>query len=176
MAYPNYSTDHILSSLNGYNTQGTGTVAGGSSAGTYNSSSPTSSVTVPLPDPIQTAATNTPLPEMAGGGNYGGGGGNHVDPKTGASGFGWNMGTLDLVLGGIKTIGNLWASWQQNKLAKEQLKMQTDLANINVANQIDAYNTALEDKTRHRASFNELSQGESDAYLASHKLEDRQIG
>jgi hypothetical protein len=110
---------------------------------------------------------------MAGGnipGATGPGGGAKKSP------FGMNFGTLDLVLGGINTIGGLWAAWQQNKLAKEQLKMQTEMANINVANQISAYNTALEDKTRHRASYMEEDPATTEKYLASHKLEERQIG
>jgi hypothetical protein len=162
----------ILTALGGYNTQGTGTLPGGSSAGAFNSPSPTvaPASTTTTTDPTTTAAENTPTPATT----TTTGTGTNLAPDS-TNQFGWNLGTLDLVLGGVKTIGGLWAAWQQNKLAKQQLAMQKETTNINLANQISAYNTALEDKTRHRASYQELPQSESDAYLASHKLANRQI-
>lgn len=148
----------------------------------YTNGVTTAAPTSTIVDPLNPTAT-APLPEMAGGGGantltgkgVGDVGGGNLAPGA-KNTFGWNLGSLDLVLGGIKTIGGLWAAWQENKLAKEQLKLQQQTTNANFANQVSAYNTALEDKTRHRASFNELPQAEADAYLASHKLDKVNIG
>ena len=141
-------------------------------AGGYGSGYPTGAGVDPnvpvvptFTDPIVTAASNTPGTNLAPKTDTGG------SSSKGLSGFGWNTGTLDLVLNGISTIGSLWAAWQSNKLAKEQLAMQRNTTNANFANQIMAYNTALEDKTRHRASFNELPAAEVNSYLNSHRLQ-----
>ena len=122
-------------------------------------------------DPLATAATNTPLP----GGSSSYGLGDNLSDSTG-SGLGWNTDTLKLALGGIETIGGLWAAWEQNKLAKEQLELQKDTTNINLANQISAYNTTLEGKTAHRAAFSGLSDAEVNDYLNTHRLQEQSIG
>ena len=85
-------------------------------------------------------------------------------------GLGWNMGTGQLALGGLQTIGSLWNAWQANKLAKEQFKFQKDFANTNLANQIQSYNTTLADRTRARTFTEGGSDAEAQAYIDANQL------
>ena len=88
----------------------------------------------------------------------------------GGSGLGWNLNTAQLALGGLQTIGNLWQAWEANKLAKEQFKFQKDFANENLANQIQSYNTTLEDRTRARSFTEGGSAEDAQAYIDKNKL------
>lgn len=87
-----------------------------------------------------------------------------------ASGLGFNVGTGKLVLGGIQAIGNLWAAWQANKNAREQFAFQKDVTNTNLANQMKAYNTTLEDRINSRYFTEGKSTDAASAYIADHKL------
>lgn len=93
-----------------------------------------------------------------------------IDPIGGAGpaasgGLGFNMDTLKLGLGGIQTIGNLWNSYQANKLAKETFNYTKDITDQNMANSIQGYNTSLADRIRARGAFEGQSQAEQDAYI-----------
>lgn len=87
-----------------------------------------------------------------------------------STGFGFNAPTANLVLGGLQTIGSLWQAWQANKLAKEQFKFQKDITETNLANQIQSYNTALEDRTRVRAFTEGMNPSDAQAYLDANRL------
>ena len=87
--------------------------------------------------------------------------------------LGMNIGTGQLVLGGIGTIGNLWASWQAQKLAKEQFNYQKDITDTNLANQIQSYNTALTDRITSRGFTQGDSQSTIDQYIEENSLRDR---
>jgi hypothetical protein len=88
------------------------------------------------------------------------------------SGLGFNVGTLGLALGGLNTIGNLWQAFESNKLAKQQFNFSKNFAMKNLANQIQTYNTSLEDKINSRYYTQGQSQDEANAYIQSHKLDD----
>ncbi|ESX17531.1 hypothetical protein X766_15840 [Mesorhizobium sp. LSJC255A00] len=88
------------------------------------------------------------------------------------TGLGFNAGTLGLALGGLNTIGNLWQAFESNKLAKQQFAFQKNFAMKNLANQIQTYNTSLEDKINSRYFTQGQSQDEANAYIQSHKLDD----
>ena len=85
----------------------------------------------------------------------------------------WNLGTGQLVLGGIGTIGNLWSAWQAQKLAKEQFNYQKGITDTNVANQIQSYNTALSDRINSRGFIQGDSQSTIDQYIEENSLRDR---
>ena len=85
----------------------------------------------------------------------------------------WNLGTGQLVLGGIGTIGNLWAAWQAQKLAKDQFNYQKDITDTNLANQIQSYNTALSDRINSRGFIQGDSQSTIDQYIEENSLRDR---
>jgi hypothetical protein len=92
--------------------------------------------------------------------------------------LGWNMDTMKLGLAGIQVAGNLYGAWQAQKLAKENLAMQRDFGEQNMANAIMAYNTTLQDKMRGRVAAEAgqaggTSQAQADEYLRTHELQRR---
>ena len=86
--------------------------------------------------------------------------------------LGFNLGTGQLALGAIGTLGNLWAAFQAQKLAKEQFDFQKGVTNTNLANQIQSYNTSLVDRINARSFMQGDSQGTTDAYIAANSLKD----
>ena len=90
--------------------------------------------------------------------------------------LGMNIGTGQLLLGGIGTIGNLWASWQAQKLAKEQFNYQKGITDTNLANQIQSYNTGLSDRITSRGFTQGDSQSTIDQYIEKNSMQDRRKG
>ena len=90
--------------------------------------------------------------------------------------LGMNIGTGQLVLGGIGTLGNLWSAWQAQKLAKEQFNYQKDITDTNLANQIQSYNTALTDRMTSRGFTQGDSQSTIDQYIEKNSMQDRRNG
>lgn len=86
--------------------------------------------------------------------------------------LGFNLGTGNLVLGGIGTIGDLWMAYQAQKMAKEQFAFQKDMMNANFANQLQSYNTALTDKINSRTAQEGGDTADAQAYIDNNKLED----
>ena len=84
----------------------------------------------------------------------------------------WNLGTGQLVLGGIGTIGNLWSAWQAQNLAKEQFNYQKGITDTNLANQIQSYNTALSDRINARGFVQGDSQSTIDQYIKENSIRD----
>lgn len=89
------------------------------------------------------------------------------------NGFGWNANTLNFGMQGLQGLGNLWGAWQSNKLARDQLNFTKDFANRNLANQTQAYNTALEDRGRARAAVEGQTSAEAQAYIDRNRLPTR---
>lgn len=97
-----------------------------------------------------------------------------VSPTTFPGGFGGTdifgeFGPASIALGGLKTLGSIWNSFQQNKLAKKSLKFQKKAFQTNLANSTKVYNTALEDRIRARFATEGRS-GEADAKIAANRL------
>jgi len=95
------------------------------------------------------------------------------DPVSGPGqmgGLGMNLDTLKLGLSGLGTIGNLWAAFEARNLAKKQFNFTKDVTNTNLANSIQSYNTALEDRARSRAKVEGQSSGEMQGYIDKNKL------
>lgn len=124
---------------------------------------------------LQGAASGYQTPQ----GITGPGVGQQVAPQVGginnnlSTPLGMNLGTGQLVLGGIGTIGNLWSAWQAQKLAKEQFNYQKDITDTNLANQIQSYNTALTDRITSRGFTQGDSQSTIDQYIEENSLRDR---
>ena len=78
-------------------------------------------------------------------------------------------GNLQLGLGAIQTLGSLWNSFEQNKLAKKAFKFQKQAFETNTRNQTKSYNTALEDRIRARYNTENRS-SEADEYINRNKL------
>lgn len=90
-----------------------------------------------------------------------------------ATPLGMNLGTGQLVLGSIGTIGNLWAAWQVQKLAKEQFNYQKGITDTNLANQIQSYNTQLTDRINARGYMQGDNQSTIDQYIQDNSIRDR---
>lgn len=88
----------------------------------------------------------------------------------GASGLGLNIGTGQLALGGLGALGNLWTAWNATELAKKQFDFQKKLGTANYYNQMQTYNTNLEDRAYARYAMENKSPAEADAYISSHRL------
>ena len=87
--------------------------------------------------------------------------------------LGMNLGTGQLVLGGVGTIGNLWSAWQAQKLAKDQFNYQKGITDTNLTNQIQSYNTALSDRITSRGFTQGDSQSTIDQYIEENSMRDR---
>ena len=95
-------------------------------------------------------------------------GGAAAAPQT--PGFFAQGGIGQFALGAIQTLGSLWNSFQQNKMAKESMKFQKEAFATNLANQEQSYNTALEDRINARYVTEGKSQADADAYVQEHSL------
>ena len=95
---------------------------------------------------------------------------------TGAAGgynpleFGINMPTFQLGLTGLGTLGNLWGTFQSNKLARDSFNFQKGMAEKNYANQIKSYNTALTDRATTRGFVQGDSTEKTQQYINDNKL------
>jgi hypothetical protein len=79
-------------------------------------------------------------------------------------------GMLDVGLGALQTLGNLWNSFQQIKLAKDQFSFQKQAYNTNLANQEKTYNTSLQNREESRGSYLGRSAENTAAYVKNHSL------
>lgn len=99
--------------------------------------------------------------------------GANINPITGAAikpGFFGQGGMAQIGLGAISTLGSLWSSFQQNKIAKKSLQLQEKTFETNLANQTQTYNTELEDRIRTRYDSERRDPAEADAYIDKNKL------
>ena len=84
--------------------------------------------------------------------------------------FGMNIPTAQLGLTGLSTLGNLWGSFQSNKLARDSFNFQKGMAEKNYANQIKSYNTALTDRATTRGFVQSDSTETTQQYINDNKL------
>ncbi len=84
--------------------------------------------------------------------------------------LGMNVPTVQLGLGALGSLANIYGGFQANKLAKDQLSFTKDITNTNLNNQVKSYNTALEDRARSRAVAENRDQASADAYIEKNKL------
>ncbi|MCA1807480.1 MAG: hypothetical protein LC687_06510 [Actinobacteria bacterium] len=99
--------------------------------------------------------------------------GANINPITGAAikpGFFGQGGMAQVGLGAIQTLGSLWNSFQQNKIAKKSLNLQEKTFETNLANQTKSYNTELEDRIRTRYDSERRDPSEADSYIDKNKL------
>ena len=106
---------------------------------------------------VTTPGTTAPQPKLGG-----------AAPQT--PGFFSQYGPAQFALGAIQTLGSLWNSFQQNKMAKESMAFQKEAFATNLANQEQSYNTALEDRINARYVTEGKSQAEADSYIEKNRL------
>ena len=84
--------------------------------------------------------------------------------------FGMNLPSFQLGLQGLGTLGNLWGTFQSNKLARDSFNFQKDFAQKNLANQIKSYNTALTDRATSRGFVQGDMKDTTQQYINDNKL------
>lgn len=109
-------------------------------------------------------------PDTAQGLNIGGQSPTTIVLPESSTGIGMNIGTGQMALSGLASLGSLYGSLQSNKLAKEQFKFTKDFANTNLNNQIKSYNTTLSDKIHSRSVMDGTGPAAAEAYLDKNRL------
>ena len=112
------------------------------------------------PPTVTGAATVNPGSPQVGGPQGAGGG----------TAFFGQGGIASTALGAIQVLGNLWSSFQQNKLAKKSFEFQKEAYYTNLENQEKSYNTALEDRISTRYQGSGGSATDRDAEIARKSL------
>lgn len=97
-----------------------------------------------------------------------------ADPTKAGNGFfgadGFNIGDVGTIADVIGTFGSIWGGIQANKIAKEEMALQKQAYQTNLASSISSYNLAIEDRMRARYAQNERSDAEASAYIAANQL------
>lgn len=86
------------------------------------------------------------------------------------NGFGMNIGTAQLGLQGLNSLSGIWSGMKANKLGEQSFKLNKQMANTNLNNQLKSYNTALEDKARARGQFEGQDAAAVQAYIDKNRL------
>lgn len=86
------------------------------------------------------------------------------------SGFGWNLPTAQLGIGGLSALGNLWTAMNAQQMAKKQFALTSDIANTNLNSSLKSYNTQLADKARARGVAEGQSGDQVQAYIDANRL------
>jgi hypothetical protein len=118
------------------------------------------------------SGTSTPAPQEWLTQLPGAGGGDKPPTNTNANatGFGMNIGTGELGLQGLNSLSGIYGAMKSNKLAQDSFKLNKQMSNTNLNNQIKSYNTALEDKGRARAQFEGQDASTAQAYIDKNRL------
>lgn len=158
MAWPNLSNDYLQGGMGGYSS-----VVSPQSlnfTGTSASQIPLSQFGGQM-DQASNWMGN--LPSVGGAGGAGG------------LGFGLNIPTAQLGLGALNSLAGLWGGFQAQKLAREQFDFTKNMANTNLANQTQAYNTQLADRLNARARMQGQSDQEAQAQIERNRLPTQRV-
>ena len=79
-------------------------------------------------------------------------------------------GGFSVALGALQTLGNLWNSFQQVKVAKDTLNFQKEAYYTNLANTEKDYNTRLESDSNYSFAVSGKTQDQADQYVRDHSL------
>lgn len=85
-------------------------------------------------------------------------------------GFWQKGGGFSIALGALQTLGNLWNSFQQVKLAKDSLNFQKQAYQTNLASTTKDYNTRLANDATVSGQMSGWSQEKTDQYIKEHSL------
>lgn len=81
-----------------------------------------------------------------------------------------NTADLQLGIGGLQTLGNLWGGFKSLGLAEKQFDFSKMIAEKNLNNSTQSYNTALEDRINSRAVAQGMSDQDRQAYINKNSL------
>ena len=94
-----------------------------------------------------------------------------IDQLRQMNSFGYNMPTMKLGLDGLSSIGSLWATIKGLNQAKREFAFNKSMAETNLRNSTQAYNTELDARARARASAaGNVSGAEVDRYIKQNSL------
>ncbi len=93
---------------------------------------------------------------------------------TNANGTGTN-GIIPGVVGAGLGLASAWTGFQQLNLAKDQLKQNKDIFNLNFMNQAKSINTSLEDRQRARVASNAGAYQSVGDYMKKNSVNDKGI-
>jgi hypothetical protein len=93
--------------------------------------------------------------------------GSNLGPGTS---IGPNLGTGQLAMSGLQTLGGLWNAYQASSLANKSFNFNRDLANTNLGNQTQAYNTNLEGQSGARFAQENKTPAQALDFFNAHKL------
>ena len=79
-------------------------------------------------------------------------------------------GGFSVALGALQTLGNLWNSFQQVKIARDTLNFQKKAYQTNLANTEKDYNTRLESDANYSYQVSGKTQDQADQYVREHSL------
>lgn len=86
------------------------------------------------------------------------------------AGIGLNLPTMQLGLSGLGALNSIFQGRQANRLARDQLNFTRDVTNTNLNNQVQSYNTALEDRARSRGVVEGRSSDYTDKYIERNRV------
>jgi hypothetical protein len=86
------------------------------------------------------------------------------------TGLGANVGTAQLGLSALGSLGSLWGAFQANNLAKKQFSFAKETTNANLNNQIKSYNTVLSDRIDNRAAATNMTPEQVAEYKARNMM------
>lgn len=93
-----------------------------------------------------------------------------ITDKLSEAGIGMNMPTFQLGIGALGALNGIWQGRQANSLARDQFNLARNVTNTNLNNQIQSYNTALEDRARSRGVMEGRSGDYTDEYIERNRL------
>lgn len=82
----------------------------------------------------------------------------------------WNTDNIQMLAGGLETLGKLYMAFQQAKIARETLGLQKEMFQENLRNQRMSYNNALEDRITSRHAFDRSSPDQTKSEIARKSL------
>ena len=87
-----------------------------------------------------------------------------------STGIGMNIGTGQMAFQGLSSLAGILGGMESMKLAKDSFKLNKQMSNTNLNNQIKSYNTALEDRARSRAAVEGQTSAEQQSYVDRNRL------
>lgn len=82
----------------------------------------------------------------------------------------WNTDNIQMLAGGLETLGKLYMAFQQAKIARETLGLQKEMFQENLRNQRMSYNNALEDRIKSRHAFDRTAPDKTQDEIARKSL------
>ncbi len=120
-------------------------------------------------DPVAPVQTPVMTPQQVAGAA-----GGAVTPDVAAAakpaGGGLNWGNAGDIMTGLASLAGVWAAFQQNKTARDQLNFNKDAYQTNLGNQTKSYNTALSDRITSQYIQEGKSAADAQAYLKANRL------